>query len=183
MSCPFANGGNGTSEEEKRTTIKIVLRRAQLLHDIENYAYVAGDLMDEQSHGRHTTQDIARDGNEPLATRAMNLAVAYCVEELYPYTKRECAGENETLTDELETPLTYTIEMSVPATFSHTTHILLKELLHRFVVERVLYEWMLLTNTEAAQTWRLRWEETKEKIEKIAKRPTGRARIKPWPQW
>ena len=182
MSCPFANGGDA-SGQEKRTDIKIMLKREQLLHDIENYAYVAGDLMDEESHGRHTTQDIARDGNEPLATRAMNLAVAYCTEELYPYTKRDCdAGEAEQ-TDELERPAQYEIGMSVAQGFSHTTHVLLKELLHRFVVERVLYEWMLITNPEASQTWRLRWEETKEKIEKIAKRPTGRARIKPWPRW
>lgn len=181
MSCPFSSRSDAASE--KRTEIKITLKREQLLHDIENYAYVAGDLMDEDSHGRHTTQDIARDGNEPLATRAMNLAVAYCAEELYPYTKRECAEAEATLTDELDRPPAYTIEMSVPQAFSYTTHTLLKELLHRFVVERVLYEWMMITNPEAAQTWRLRWEETKEKIEKIAKRPTGRVRIKPWPQW
>lgn len=141
----------------------LLFKRKSLIYDIENYAFVEGDIMPEQNHGQHQVFDVAQDGNKDIVTRVLNLAYAQCVESLYPYTKSPCV-EGEDLFDRLVAPEYYVIELSLPADFSRSTLVLLKHLIHRYFTCCVLYEWMSITNPAVKDAWMERVEDAKAQI-------------------
>lgn len=148
-------------------TVSLVFKREQLLYDIGNYAFVEGDVMPAaDEHERHQVMDVTQQGNIDLATRILNLAHSETVEALYPFTK-EPVTDDETLDDALEEPEEYIVELNVPRTFSRTSVKYLSNLIHEYMVYRVLYEWMCLTNLSNAgsrQNWAEKIESVKEKI-------------------
>jgi hypothetical protein len=145
-------------------TTVIELRRNALIDDIENYAFVTGDIMNAaDEHAKHQVFDIAQDGNEDLVTRVLNLSHAECVEMLYPYTKTECV-DHERLDDSFEAPEVYEITMTLPTGFSHSTVLLLRGLIHDYLVCRVLMEWLGVTCPTAQPYWKERLEELKSKL-------------------
>lgn len=153
-------------EQKKETPINstLIFKRSELIYDIENYAYVVGDVTaTENMHQKHHIFDVAQDGNEDLATRVMNLAHAECVEFLYPYTKTELV-EDEHLTDMLTAPEEYVIELSLPQQFSRTSLLLLKKLIHDYIVCRVLCEWFGIVHPDAHAKWALRIEDIRKQM-------------------
>lgn len=171
-----------SASRESRAVV-LVFKRDQLLYDLGNYAFVEGDVMDvKEEHDRHQVMDIVQDGNDDIVTRVLNLAHTEAVELLYPYTKRPV--EDDRLDDTLEEREEYVIEMAVPATFSRTSMEYLRWLIHEYLVYRVLYEWMGLTNLANPRSrllWKERIEDVKAKI-KAATTWRGRpVRIKPYP--
>lgn len=171
-----------SASRESRAVV-LVFKREQLLYDLGNYAFVEGDVMDvKEEHDRHQVMDIVQDGNEDIVTRVLNLAHTEAVELLYPYTKRPV--EEERLDDILTEPEEYQIEMKVPETFSMTSIKYLRWLIHEYLVYRVLYEWMGLTNLANPGSrimWHERIEEIKEKIKTAIIWRGKRLRIKPHP--
>lgn len=140
-----------------------MFKREQLLYDIGNYAFVEGDVMPaKDEHERHQVMDVTQEGNVDLATRILNLAHSEVVETLYPYTKEPVVDE-EVFDDELDEPEEYRVDMDVPQTFSRTSVGYLHVLIHEYLVCRVLYEWMCLTNL-ANPLSKKNWE---EKIEDL----------------
>ena len=165
----------------KSVKATLVFRREELLYDVESYSYVEGDVMKtDDDHARHQVFDVAQDGNENLVTRMLNLAHAECVEALYPFTKKECEDGTE-LDDGLVEHEEYAIELTLPPGFSHTTLLLLKELIHKYFVVRVLAEWMGITNPGSTANWQARLEETKEKMKNTLTWRTKRLRIRQHP--
>lgn len=154
----------------------LAFRREELLYDVENYSFVEADIMKAgDEHLRHQVFDIAQDGNEDLVTRMFNLAHAECVEALYPFTSTELEDGTE-LDDGLVEHEEYKIELTLPADFSRSTVVLLKELVHKYFVVRVLAEWMAMTNPGSTAGWR-------EKLEELAGQMKGalasrRARVR-----
>ncbi len=139
-------------------TVSLVFKREQLLYDIGNYAFVEGDVMPaKEEHERHQVMDVTQEGNIDLATRILNLAHSEVVETLYPYTKEPVVDE-EVFDDELVEPEKYVIDMNVPQTYSRTSVKYLRWLIHEYLVYRVLYEWMCLTNL-ANPLSKKNWEE------------------------
>ncbi len=110
-----------------------------------------------EEHERHQVMDVTQAGNLDLATRVLNLAHSEAVETLYPFTKEPVVDE-EVFDDELEEPEEYVINMSVPQSFSRTSVKHLRWLVHEYLVSRVLYEWMGLTNLANPQS-KKNWEE------------------------
>jgi len=156
---------NGRGKTQTRTaTLKFL--RPELVYDAENYAYVEGDIMgDENKHQKHQVMDIAQDGNVDRVTRVLNLAHAECVEMLYPYTKEEIEdGSTPELNDVLAAPEEYTIELTLPSTFSKTTVNLLANLIHEYLVCRVLQDWFSITYPDASAAWAEKLMAVKEKI-------------------
>lgn len=151
--------------------VSLVFKREQLLYDIGNYAFVEGDVIPAQEeHERHQVMDVTQAGNIDLATRTLNLAHSETEELLYPYTKRPVA-DGERLDDELEEPEEYVIEMRVPATMSATSLKYLRNLIHDYLVARVLYEWMSLTNLTnrgSKQNWEMKIDGLKMKMKSSA---------------
>jgi len=156
---------NGRGKTQTRTaTLKFL--RPELVYDAENYAYVEGDIMgDENKHQKHQVMDIAQDGNVDRVTRVLNLAHAECVEMLYPYTKEEIEdGSTPELNDVLAVQEEYTIELTLPSTFSKTTVNLLANLIHEYLVCRVLQDWFSITYPDASAAWAEKLMAVKEKI-------------------
>ena len=152
------------TEDEAKYNVTLEFKRSEILYDIENYAYVEADIMKtEDEHDKHQLFDVGQDGNVDLVTRVLSLAHRECVEMLYPYTKSEPV-DGTVLDDTLESPEVYIVEMSLPGQFSHTTVKLLKQLIHKYIVCRVMSEWVGITKPTSAEYWFGLLEQTKERI-------------------
>lgn len=160
---------NSYDSDGQTNRVTLMFKRNQLLYDIENIAYVEGDVQQKASdndHAPHQTQDIGQDGNVDRVTRILDLVHAWCVEMLYPYTKDACEDGME-LDDEFKEEKVYTIVMNVPRKFSKTTANLLEKLIHEFMVARVLAEWFCTTKPAAAEIWGAKSEGYLEKAKDI----------------
>lgn len=167
--------------KEQRYNITLEFKRSELLYDIESYAYVEGDVMPkENTHQLHQVLDIAQGGNDDLVSRTLNLAHRECVELLYPYTKSEPV-DGATLDDVLTTPNVYTIALSLPTEFSCTSLRLIKQLIHRYMVCKVLWEWMGIVKKDSAEYWLAQMEDAKQRIKSSLMFRRGRLRKKQSP--
>lgn len=145
-------------------TVTLTFKRSELLYDVQNYAYVEGDIMTPPNeHVQHQTQDIVEDGNVDRITRVLGLAHAECVEFLYPFTK-VAVDDTEVRNDILDAPQEYVISMSVPDTFSKSTCDILVKYIHEYLVCRALYDWLSITKPEAAANWQRKAEDAKDEI-------------------
>lgn len=127
---------------------------------------------------RHQVFDIAQDGNVDRVTRVLNTVHAECVEMLYPYTKEEIPDEQEALDDVLIEPETYEIRLILPETFSLTTLRMLEQLIHEYMVCRVLADWMSITNPESEANWEKKFTTLRNKIRTALVSRTGKIRRK-----
>lgn len=162
--------------------ITISLLRSELLYDIGNYSFVEGDNMDvDDEHKRHQTIDVCEDGNIDRVTRVLNLGHSEVVELLYPYTKRECA-DGDTRENVLVAPDVYVVDMCVPMTFASSSVELLKNLIHEYLVCRVLADWMSITNPGSKDKWEEKMVDMRGKIRGCINLRMGRLRRKlsPW---
>lgn len=161
----------------QRTKIAtLTFKREELLYDIGSYAYVEGDVMrTDDDHSRHQVIDITQDGNVDLVTRTLNLVHSECVEMMYPYTKLPCE-EEESRDDQLQDASEYTIRLLVPNDFSKTTVTLLSNLVHEYMICRVLADWMKLTNPQSTADWQGKSEKLSDKIRCYLNARCGRVR-------
>lgn len=173
---------NKDPSEQKRTAT-LRFKRAELLYDVSNYAYVEADILPEDAeHSKHQVFDITQEGNVDRVTRVLNLAISECVEALYPYAKYEIPDSGAELDDILTNPEEYVIKLSLPETFSMTTVQLLENLIHELLVCRVLADWLSITLPQSADRWRMKAEEAKGKLQtSLVSRLKGiRRKLKPW---
>lgn len=156
--------------------VTFVFYREQLIYDINTIAYVEGDIMPiENENARHQLIDIAEDGNIDRVTRILNRAHAECVEFMYPYTKGlSCYGDFQD--NVLYDPSEYIIELFVHWDFSETTISLLSKLIHEYMICRVLYEWLSITNPNANKKWADKADSIKNEIRIRLNARCGRVR-------
>lgn len=147
---------------------KVILRfkRDELLYDISNCSFIEGDLMQEQEeHAKHQVFDIAENGNIDRVKRVLNLAYYECIEMLYPYTKRAVNyTEKNNLLQNFDE---YEIKLKLPDMFSETTIDLLKDLIHEYMVSRVIADWLSITKPNSQSNWESKRLASKEQISKI----------------
>lgn len=170
-------------KEEKKIAAKLTFWRAELLYDAGNYSYVEGDIIQEGDEcRRHQVFDIAQEGNVDRVTRVLNAAHAECVEMLYPYTKEEIPDGQEPLDDRLREPESYGIDLSLPEGFSMTTLRMLEELLHEYLVCRVVADWMSITNPGSEAKWERKFSALRDKIRSslLGRRGRTRRKLKPF---
>lgn len=140
-------------------------KRQQLLYDINNYAYIESDLIgDDNQHAKHVTADIGAEGNIDRVSRILSLVHCQVIEKLYPWTKR--APVTEEISDELEEPDEYVIELTVPEWVSRTTLQLLSRLIHEYMVYRALSDWLSISNAKASANWLMKANEAASEIER-----------------
>lgn len=160
-------------------TVLLTFKRSEVIYDAENYSFVEGDIMKtDDEHARHQVFDIGQSGNIDRVTRILNLAHTECVEMLYPYTKTEIPDEQEALNDILAAPEEYHIELTLPEGFSISTVKLLTNLIHEYLVCRVLSDWMSITNPGSKAHWEEKFENIKYKIQTSLVSRTGKVRRK-----
>lgn len=166
-------------KNEKKTVVMLSFKREELLYDAENYSFIEGDIMKtDDEHVRHQVIDIGQDGNVNRVTRVLSLAHSECVELLFPYTKEDVRNENCALDDTLKEPDTYDIILLLPRNFSMTTIRLLKDLIHEYLVCRVLADWMSITNPSSQRNWEDKLASLKMKIQTSLMSRGGKIRRK-----
>lgn len=170
--------------KEKELKVRMVFNRQQLIYDIGNYAFVEGDIIGESAeHATHQVKDIVQAGNIDRVNRILDLASAECVEALYPYTKEWIDANNVLELD--DNPVereTYTIELNVPLQFSATTARILKELIHEYMVCRVLQDWLEITYPQSSAIWAAKTQDARDKMKMSLLRLTTATRrpLKPF---
>lgn len=149
----------------KRTKIvELTFIRQNLLYDIENYAFVEGDVMrTDNEHAKHQVFDIAQDGNIDRVNRILDLAHAECVEMMYPYTKVSCE-DSESVTNSPMDVYQYCITLQIPDDFSKTTIDYVSKCVHEYMTSRVLTDWLSITKPSAANYWAVKAAEAKDQI-------------------
>lgn len=158
--------------------VVIILKREQLLYDIENYCYVEGDIMPEDTqHQRHMVQDVGQEGNVDRVTRVLDLAHADIIDRLYPFTQNEV--HHPAVDDRLREKPVYGIFLNVPVTFSQTTLNLLGKLIHELLVCEAIADWLSITNTPKEEVWRRKVESLLQRINQIKNFRKDRSRIRP----
>lgn len=138
--------------------------RAELLQDVAGYAYVEGDVMHvEDEHERHQCIDITQEGNVERVTRVLDLAHAEAKEMLYPYTEEKFT-EDVGLDDTYKEAEKYEVQLTLPEYISKTKVELLLQLIHEYLVDRVMEDWMSITNAKAQEHWAEKCEQVRLKI-------------------
>lgn len=176
---PFCDG----CKQPVTHTATLTFRRDEIVYDIENYAFVEGDIMPaEDPHLRHQVFDIAQDGNVDRVNRILNLAVAETVELLYPYTKEEITDDTTALDDTASAPDQYTITLTLPEGFSSSTATLLSHLIHEYLVCRVLQDWLSITYPGASAKWEEKAEVMRAKVRTalLSRTKAMRRKMKPF---
>lgn len=163
-----------TTIEEDNRKVTLLFGRESLLYDIANIAYVEADVMKEDApHERHQVFDITEDGNVDRVTRILDLVHAQCVEALSAYTQCECEDDTS-LNDDFTEADTYQIVMNVPQQFSATTAKYLEQLIHEYMVDMVLAEWLMITKPDSAANWATKAASLMEEIKKKLNARSGR---------
>lgn len=157
----------------------LIFKRAELLYDAENYSFVEADILssEENEHVRHQIADIGQEGNIDRVTRILNLAHSEVVEMLYPYTK-ETLTDDVILDDTLIAPEEYVIILDLPEGFSITTLNLLRDMVHEYLVCKVLSDWMSITNPQSRLKWDEKFQSLREMISTCLTKRRGRIRRK-----
>ena len=146
------------NKNAEKKPVDLIFHVSELLYDIKNVAYVEGDIMvTDDDHQRHQVQDIGEDGNIDRVKRMLDLAYAECLEICYPYSKVDVCNYTQAC-DALQDRDEYVMHLNVPSDFSQTTINLLVQGIHDYMVSRVLYDWMRITNANAAAHWKEQME-------------------------
>lgn len=168
----------GAAQERGKRLVAVILRKEQLLYDIENCCYVEGDIMPEEArHERHMVQDVGQAGNVDRVTRVLDLAHADILERLYPFTQREIS--HPLVDDRLRDKPVYGVFLSVPESFSQTTLNLFGKLMHELLVCTAVADWLSITNPQKEETWRRKCGEVMERINQVRNQRRERVRIRP----
>lgn len=164
------------NKNAEKKPVELIFHVSELLYDIKNVAYVEGDIMvTDDDHQRHQVQDIGEDGNIDRVKRMLDLAFAECLEFCYPYTKVNVCDRSQAC-DALRDTDEYVMHMNVPSDFSQTTVLLLLRGIHDYMVNRVMYDWMSITNAKAAANWQEKAALQEESIKGMLNARTGRVR-------
>lgn len=167
------------SRIELHRIVPLVFKRSEIIYDVENCSFVEGDIMKaDDDHARHQVFDIGQEGNINRVTRVLNLAHAECIEMLYPYTKEEIPEDQEALNDILASPDEYSVTLTLPEGFSLSTVKLLSNLIHEYLVCRVLADWMSITNPASQANWEEKLERVRTRIQTCLMSRTGKVRRK-----
>lgn len=161
-------------EDDSKTLGVLIFTRKDLLYDIENYSYIEGSIMETDNHVRHMVQDVGQDGNVDRVTRVLDLTIAKCREQLYPYTQKEVS--RYILQNHLKEAPAYGIVLKLPSKFSQTTLSLLEGLVHELLVCTAVADWMSITNPAKMETWKVKAEDALSEVRGCINARIGRTR-------
>lgn len=168
----------------------IELEKKELVYDIKNTAFIfahslPGDISDQV---KHNVYEIGEDGNRDKLARMLDEAVEDCREMLFTLTRRHAAGhepmyESDAWEECVGAPGndmdSYYINMVFPFLASRTALHTLGVYVHNYIVNTVLYNWMLLAYPSGTESFSVKTAELQEKIRKAVIRPSGRVRLVP----
>ena len=164
MRCPT----NQCCASGTRTfNVQLSFHRKRLLYDISNYSFVEADVNSPDLQSvLHQVYDICEDGNIDRVNRILQLAHAEASEMLYPYSKIPCT-EDEVVASDVLTPDSYVIKLALPESFSDTSLKLLSNLIHEYLVCRVLADWLSITAPSLSEKWAMKIATIVEKTQAL----------------
>ncbi|MCD8265631.1 MAG: hypothetical protein LUC33_00610 [Prevotellaceae bacterium] len=183
MDCTTSTGTSSSENVE----VRLVFLQRELLYDIRQWAFIEGDLMDDNGeathlHQKHETQDVGEDGNVELVARSLIRSFAECLNMLFPMA-REAVEDDDERDNRLRQREQYVMRLSVPACYSRSQTELLERLIHDYMVFKALWQLTSLTDPQNAAQWMAKWEDAEDRI-KDAKDANYSALKRPfYPQW
>ena len=164
MRCELIYPCCGKSGNDTPVNAVLLFLREELIYDLKNLGWVEGDVMKtDELNDRYQVQGICEEGNVTRVTRMLDLAFAECVELCYPYSKHD-VKIHTSMDDEYSEAEGYRLLLMLPQGFSMTTLELLKNLIHEYMLCRVMVDWFRITHKEQADVWALRLQEAEQGI-------------------
>lgn len=144
-------------------TVEFTFLRSALDYDISNYCSVEADLLgDNDEHARHQVYDVCEDGNRDRVSRVLQLAHRECIQMLYPYCDTPVKPQYyDNLIDESDE---YVIRITFPKDFNDSSVKLLKEMLHEYMVCRVVADWLSIVKPSSQANWEDKLSQLRTKI-------------------
>lgn len=164
----------------KTATIRI--DKNSIFEQIAKKTSYIGDrlLGQEDAYDRIAVTDADMEFfNEPFM-----LALTECAEMLFPYvtdtsintdTRMDKAADYQEPEPEA-VPFAYEIRLSLPDSFSLTTHNLVSNLINDYIVSRLIAEWMMAGNVESHSYWIERYASIRIQINRTMTARTQPAR-------
>lgn len=149
-------------------TATIVLKTDELLHDIKSRAYIQGQSAEGDAY---MLQDIGDEANRDTLVRYINMAYQDCFEMLYAYCEEDVNGEYSNDNTEEESD-TYTLTLNLPMSVSKHSMDKISDLLHEYIVCKVISEWCLIAFPSLATMWATKAEDCRAKIKSTHNRRT-----------
>lgn len=174
------------SKQELPVKVSFTIKSEALIYDIENTSFVVGNIISEDEQPlKQQLIDAAQEGNVDILLRALDLAYSECQNFLFPYVKTPVGdvdlGDNMLDEEDVEKEREFAFELQVPASFSHTTALYVKKLIHEYMKCRALVEWMSLTYPQAQPSWEIKAEDAKSKLREVLNYRCGKVRRKMHP--
>lgn len=145
-----------------KITATIKIDRDKIFNEVAKYtSYMGAKSQDSYDN------IFMSDDEQEFLERAFILAHSECAEMLYPHVKREIFPETDEEIIEkkvVDPAVVYYIILALPKHFSHTTITLVENLIHEYLVSRLMSEWVMITAPEKHSYWIERYIETKRKI-------------------
>jgi hypothetical protein len=163
-------------------TFEILLKKPEIDYDISMTARlimlreIAGGATPEQGFNVANTQDEAGEVN--LVNRYIEDAVNKLIEALGRYLPEITPNDNDLAGTEVES---FRFPFTVPDNFNRVYIGSLRSAMHRFIVNRVLFDWFLKTKPNEAAGFEVVSNEALTDILSCMNRRTGFTRIKPYP--
>lgn len=142
----------------------LVFKREEMMFQVVNRLHILQKQLQNDSPDMHAIiEDIDDEHYEDEATRSMNLAYQEAVDIVYSLTKVPVEHDGS-LDNTFGEPCHYTMAMRLPKDFSKGTVALLKNLVHEYIVTRIIEDWLKLTFPSQVEFWHKQASEIEEKI-------------------
>ena len=142
------------------------ISRKALLYDIANMAYVIADTGFDEPHILHQVRDVCEEGNIDRVNRILGLCYARVLSILLPLISRPVENKSET-GDTSDTnqegeksgkegyfEICFQKEGEMSYLLTPERKLKIKELIHEYMVSKVLWDWLEITYPVAADVWK-----------------------------
>lgn len=135
-------------------------------------SYIGANAVSEQDINAYD-RIFTTDENKEILQTAFHLAVAECVEMLYPYTKQEISDTEKE---------TGSIQLRLPLGFSSSTLELIQVLVKEYIIYYIVTQWLMLVDPNRAQVYAEKYLYAKQKIQTalLSRTRPPRRRLKPF---
>lgn len=164
-------------------TNTITLKSTELFQDISNYGYIQSNSVRREG-GKVHLKDIVEFNNYEAVVRHIDLAFGKVVDLLYPYSKSSTRLDAESKDDTFTETVNYVVNLSFKWAFPNTTFDYLKDLVHNFIIYKVLFLYLdeaFSDEPNLAKVWSDKVDCIEKEIGKIIKRGKGITQRPAWP--
>lgn len=171
----------------KGQRVMMELMKSELVYDVANTTYTFADALSvDDAHEKHNIIDVAQDGNRDKLARILDEAVEDCRETLYSLGKGHVGGswyETDEWEDCVGSPTndeeSYYLKMFAPRYFSTQSLHTMTVYAHNYIVNKAVFDWLMVVYPKGAEQFKVLAEDTKEKLLRSANRGSSQIRIKP----